>query len=277
MSSATSPGPACEGRVALVTGASEGGTGTAIAVRLAAAGAKVAVTARTVSGLEETRRRIEAIGGECLVLPADLSDPAGGRRGLVSRAEAELGPLDILVNDAYVPGPGAFDETTAEALETTLQVNFLGPWELMKAAVPGMRVILAQDGASLRELSVAQALDRVPAISADVSLEDLSRLVTSTQHAAFPVLDGGAIAGVLSVREVRDALLDPGLDRSATAVTFAHRVDALLPDDDLGTAVQRLAEAGRSEAVVVDSEGRPLGVVTREGILEAWRRATLPG
>ena len=139
MSSTTSPGHECEGRVALVTGASEGGTGTAIAIRLAAAGAKVAITARTVSGLEEARRRIEATGGECLVLPADLADPAGGRRELVSRAEAELGPLDILVNDAYVPGPGSFDETTAEALDTTLQVNFLGPWELMKAAVPGMR------------------------------------------------------------------------------------------------------------------------------------------
>lgn len=139
MSTPTSPLAECRGRVALVTGASEGGTGAAIAIRLAAAGAKVAITARTVPGLEETRRRIEAIGGECLVLPADLSDPSGGRRELVSRAEAELGPLDILVNDAYVPGPGSFDETTAEALDTTLQVNFLGPWELMKAAVPGMR------------------------------------------------------------------------------------------------------------------------------------------
>jgi CIC family chloride channel protein len=138
-------------------------------------------------------------------------------------------------------------------------------------------VILSQDGVSLRELSVAQALDPVSPIAADLSLEDLSRLVTSTQHAAFPVLDRGAIAGVLSVRAVRDALLDPGLDRAATAVTFAHRADALLPDDDLGIAVQRLAEAGRSEALVVDSEGRPLGVVTREGILEAWRRATVPG
>jgi citronellol/citronellal dehydrogenase len=139
MSTTTPPMPECGARVALVTGASEGGTGTAIAIRLAAAGAKVAITARTVSGLEETRRRIEAIGGECLVLPADLSDPTGGRRELVSQAEAELGPLDILVNDAYVPGPGSFDQTTAEGLETTLQVNFLGPWELMKAAVPGMR------------------------------------------------------------------------------------------------------------------------------------------
>lgn len=139
MTSTTSPRTECAGRVALVTGASEGGTGTAIAIRLAAAGAKVAITARTVSGLEETRRRIEAAGGECLVLPTDLSDPSGGRRELVSQAEAELGPLDILVNDAYIAGFGSFDETTAEALETTLQVNFLGPWELMKAAVPGMR------------------------------------------------------------------------------------------------------------------------------------------
>jgi NAD(P)-dependent dehydrogenase (short-subunit alcohol dehydrogenase family) len=69
----------CDGRVALVTGASQGGTGTAIALRLAAEGAKVAITARTLSGLEETRARIDDIGGTCLVLPADLSDPDGGR------------------------------------------------------------------------------------------------------------------------------------------------------------------------------------------------------
>src|SRR5204863_4793769 len=85
----------CEGQVALVTGASQGGTGTAIAIRLAAEGARVAITARTVEGLEDTRRRIEAIGGECVVLPADLSDPAGGRTELVARTEAEFGPVDI--------------------------------------------------------------------------------------------------------------------------------------------------------------------------------------
>src|SRR5204863_6696908 len=94
----------CEGQVALVTGASQGGTGTAIALRLAAEGAKVAITARTVAGLEETRQRIEAIGGECLVLPVDLADPAGGRKDLVARVEAELGPIDILVNNAAANG-----------------------------------------------------------------------------------------------------------------------------------------------------------------------------
>ena len=54
----------CAGRVALVTGASQGGTGTAIALRLAAEGAKVAIVARTVAGLETTRHRIEALGAE---------------------------------------------------------------------------------------------------------------------------------------------------------------------------------------------------------------------
>ena len=48
----------CEGRVALVTGASQGGTGTGLAIRLAAEGARVAITARSQSGLEATRKRI---------------------------------------------------------------------------------------------------------------------------------------------------------------------------------------------------------------------------
>jgi len=95
---------ACEGRVALVTGASRGGTGTAIAVRLAAEGAKVAITARSQAGLEETAARIAEAGGSPLVLVADLSDPRGARGRLVERTEAALGPIDILVNSAAAGG-----------------------------------------------------------------------------------------------------------------------------------------------------------------------------
>ena len=77
-------GQSCEGKVALVTGASKGGTGTAIAIRLAAEGAKVAVTARTLEGLEETQRRIEAIGHGRpeQVEPADVMTPAQGAKGI---------------------------------------------------------------------------------------------------------------------------------------------------------------------------------------------------
>jgi NAD(P)-dependent dehydrogenase (short-subunit alcohol dehydrogenase family) len=129
----------CEGRVAIVTGASKGGTGTAIAIRLAAEGAKVAITARSIDGLEATRARIEAFGGTCLVVPVDLSDPNGGRAELLPRTEDALGPVDILVNNAAANGYKPFETVTAKELERSLQVNLWAPWELMAAVVPGMR------------------------------------------------------------------------------------------------------------------------------------------
>ncbi len=132
-------GSECEGRIALVTGASQGGTGTAVAVRLAAEGADVAITARTVGGLEETASRIEALGRRVLVLPCDLSDPDGGRASLVGRTEAELGPLDILVNNAAAGGFKPFEDWTEPAIDDLLQVNLYAPWQLMRDAVAGMR------------------------------------------------------------------------------------------------------------------------------------------
>ena len=130
---------ACAGRVALVTGASQGGTGTAIAVRLAAEGAKVAITARSAAGLEETAASIAKVGGTALVLPADLADPRGERTRLVERTEAALGPIDILVNSAATNGYKPFEEWTLEQLEFTQQINVWAPWELMTTVLPGMR------------------------------------------------------------------------------------------------------------------------------------------
>lgn len=128
----------CAGKVALVTGASRGGTGTAIAVRLAAEGADVAVTARTLAGLEECRDQITALGRRCVVLPADMGSPAQ-RAELVPRTEAELGPIDILVNSAAIGGYKPFDAWTASELERMMQVNLWGPWQLMSDVIGPMR------------------------------------------------------------------------------------------------------------------------------------------
>ena len=129
----------CEGTVALVTGASRGGTGTSLALRLAAEGAAVAITARNEPGLEECRDAIEAVGGTAVVLPCDLGDPDGGREDLVERAEAELGPVDILVNNAAVGPYQPFDTFTRDDFLGTQEVNVWAPWVLMQRAVPGMR------------------------------------------------------------------------------------------------------------------------------------------
>jgi NAD(P)-dependent dehydrogenase (short-subunit alcohol dehydrogenase family) len=127
------------GRVALVTGASKGGTGTAIAVRLAAEGAAVALVARDRDGLEATAQRIRERGGTALVLVCNLADPAGGRAELVARATDELGPIDVLVNNAAANGYRPFEEWTDKQLDIAHQVNVRAPWQLMADVAPGMR------------------------------------------------------------------------------------------------------------------------------------------
>src|SRR5690606_260 len=82
---------------------------------------------------------IEALGRRCVVLPADMGDPDGGRAELVARTESELGPIDILVNSAAVGGYKPFDQWTPAELERMQQVNVWGPWLLMQQVVPGMR------------------------------------------------------------------------------------------------------------------------------------------
>jgi len=128
-----------EGRVALVTGASRGGIGTAIAVRLAAEGARVAISGRSQKGLDACRDQIRTLGAECAVVPADLADPAGSRARLVADAEAALGPLDILVNSGATNGYKPFEQWSRDELLNLYEINLLAPWELMKQAVPGMR------------------------------------------------------------------------------------------------------------------------------------------
>jgi NAD(P)-dependent dehydrogenase (short-subunit alcohol dehydrogenase family) len=93
------------GQVALVTGGARG-FGKAIALRLAAEGAAVTITARTQSELDRTLEEIEAAGGVCLAVRGDVTVPEDVSE--VVRATAErFGPVTLLINNAGIPGPFA--------------------------------------------------------------------------------------------------------------------------------------------------------------------------
>lgn len=134
----------CEGRVALVTGASRG-IGKAIAHRLAAEGAKVAICSRPTPAMEQlgtldrAKEELAAVGAEVLAIPIDLLDPDADLDGLVAEVEDRFGPIDILVNNAASGGYKPFMDWTDQAIEKALQLNFWVPWRLVRVVLPGMR------------------------------------------------------------------------------------------------------------------------------------------
>ncbi|MGW4119595.1 SDR family NAD(P)-dependent oxidoreductase [Nocardia sp. NPDC004711] len=141
-----------EGKRALVTGSSRG-IGRAIAQRLAAEGATVAVTARSLEprpstrdgethliagSLAETVQLIEAAGGRAVAIPADLED-GEQRTGLVDRVVEELGGLDILVNNAGFADYSSIAEMSDTTFHRTVQHYLEVPFVLSRAAIPVMR------------------------------------------------------------------------------------------------------------------------------------------
>ncbi|MBV6422270.1 MAG: (S)-1-Phenylethanol dehydrogenase [Steroidobacteraceae bacterium] len=132
-------------KVAIVTGASRG-IGAAIAVRLAAEGARVAMVARSVEAgssklagsLAETAGRIGALGGECLCIGANLADPEQ-RAHIVPQALERFGGVDILINNAAWSRYQPAHAQSSKHVRLCFEVNFHAPLELVQQCVPSMR------------------------------------------------------------------------------------------------------------------------------------------
>jgi 3-oxoacyl-[acyl-carrier protein] reductase len=123
------------GRVALVTGAS-GGIGGAIAERLAAAGARLALHyGHNAAPAEELQARL---GGDAIAVGADLADP-GAPSQLVDEVGRRLGPVEILVANAGWSQQRTWDEVDLELWEATQAVNLRAPFFLAQRVLPGMR------------------------------------------------------------------------------------------------------------------------------------------
>jgi NAD(P)-dependent dehydrogenase (short-subunit alcohol dehydrogenase family) len=132
-----------DGKVALVTGASRG-IGAAIAARLASEGAGVAALARTLEPdpryqgcLSETIAAITAVGGRALAVQADVAK-AEDRVRAVAEAEAALGPIDILVNNAAVTFLAPVEQFREKHFRLMVEVQLWAPYHLTQLVLPGM-------------------------------------------------------------------------------------------------------------------------------------------
>jgi len=127
-----------DGKIALVTGGSRG-IGAAIAKRLAADGANVAITyTKGADAAKSVVKEIERAGGTAIAIQADAAD-ADASTAAVDKTVAAFGRLDVLVNNAGTAIPKRFEETTLEELDRLIDVNVRGTLVVTQAALKHMK------------------------------------------------------------------------------------------------------------------------------------------
>jgi 3-oxoacyl-[acyl-carrier protein] reductase len=126
-----------EGKTALVTGGSRG-IGAAVARRLAADGARVAITyAKGADAAASVVNAIESAGGKAIAIQADATDPKA-IQAAVEKTVSALGKLDVLVNNAGTAIPKTFEETTLDELDQVINLNIRGVFVATQAALKQM-------------------------------------------------------------------------------------------------------------------------------------------
>ena len=145
-----------EGKIALITGGSRG-IGAAIAKRLAADGAKVAITyAKGADAAASVVEEIERDGGKAIAIQADATDAEAGKTA-VEKTVATFGRLDVLVNNAGTAIPKTFEETTLEEMDRLLNINvravFIATQAALKHMKRGGRIIMIGSAVGERVLT----------------------------------------------------------------------------------------------------------------------------
>jgi NAD(P)-dependent dehydrogenase (short-subunit alcohol dehydrogenase family) len=169
-----------EGQTAVVTGASSG-LGLRFAKLLAGQGAKVALMARRTDRLSQAVADIEAAGGEAVAILLDVADPAAIGPAL-DAAQAKLGPLSILINNAGVGGAGMALELSVEDFDQAFDVNvravFLAAREAARRMLDNGTAAAGQ--ARIVNIASMAAFEVLPGLSAYNASKSACAMLTKT-------------------------------------------------------------------------------------------------
>ncbi len=148
------------GKTAIITGAGRG-IGRAIALRLAASGARVVITSRTSEQLDETRKLIERAGGTVLSVTSDVTNPEQVD-SLVKQARTLTGNVDILINNAGIAPMATIDKMTPEVFDQMMAVNIRSVYLCSRAVWQSM----SKQGGTIINIASMAAYDPFPGLGA---------------------------------------------------------------------------------------------------------------
>lgn len=201
--------PELDGKVALVTGGSKG-IGRSIAIAFAEAGADVALAARGLDDLERTAKEVEALGSRALSVPTDVSDQAQVE-ALVERTVAELGTIDVLVNNAgAAPFFSTVDSMRLDGFEKYFRINFTSAVYCTRAVAP---ILLEKKAGSMIAVSSVAGFIASPGLtyysSAKAALTNFTK-TCAREWAPFGVRANVIAPGWVETELNAGARQDPG-------------------------------------------------------------------